>query len=211
MTWLVLLNLANIAVTDTRQLWGLMGIMTDGVAWPAPGGWALSAEAIAMLDREVHQRQLRVIVELGPGVSSLILGRSLLEAELYGLEHDKRFANRLRSQLVANGITAYTLIDAPLVAQPFGNRTIDWYDPASIAALPSHVDVLLVDGPPNWEGKGARSPALAKLRDRLSVGGLILVDDAHRADERRMVNEWLKTGAVAVIEDRHSFVLLEVV
>lgn len=208
--WFVLAAHHGLA-KEVRDLWGLAGIMVEGRVWPAPGGWALSADAISLLHVESQMRGLRTFVELGPGASSVILGRSARgKLQMFGLEHEERYAESLRWQLQEHGMSEYTLVYAPLKKQMVGNRLVTWYDPAALARLPTKIDVLVVDGPPSWAVGGRRDPAWPLLRNRMAKGSLILVDDTVRPEERAMVHEWMKDGRLRLLVDRGEFVLLEV-
>jgi hypothetical protein len=41
-------------------------------------------------------------------------------------------------------------------------------------------------------------------------GSLLVVDDAHRRDERKMVERWLAEGELSMLHDAGTFVALEV-
>ena len=79
-----------------------------------------------------------------------------------------------------------TVIDAPLVD--------GWYDPAALGRLPKRgIDLLLVDGPPAG-GPGiqaSRYRALPALADRLAPNAAVVLDDADREGERRVLDRWL--------------------
>lgn len=198
------------AIQETRDLWGLGGVILDGRPWPSPGGWALGAGALALLLREIRLRELRTVVELGPGASSVILGRTLPHLEITGFEHDERFHAVVRDSLKEHDLDRYQLIHAPLHPVESEGRTVTWYDPKASAELPPQIDVLIVDGPPNGAGAGNRSPAWQMLRDRMRAGGIVLVDDTDRADERAMAKAWAGDG-LRVIADHGEFIMLEVV
>jgi Methyltransferase domain len=195
---------------EARELWSLTGLVVDGTPWPTPGGWALGAAALNRFLLELSDRECRTVVELGPGTSSIVLGRARPDLHIVGLEHDVHFVETLAAYLRRHGLADYELIHAPLVPQGVSGRAVGWYDPAVLARLPEKVDALIVDGPPNGRGTGARSPAWPMLRTRMAPGGLVLVDDTDRPDERRMVDAWAADGSLRVIADRRSFVLLEV-
>lgn len=188
---------------ERRHLWALTGTMVNQRAWPVPGEWALGADALVFLEREIARRHLRTIVELGPGTSSIVLGRRFQgSVQMYGVEHDPAYARLVRDQLEQHGISGYTLIEAPIEG--------GWYRRSSVDELPSEIDVLLVDGPPNWSGEGNRRPAWTELGNRIRQGGLILVDDTCRADERQMALEWTKLDRVSLLYDGGSFIALEI-
>jgi Methyltransferase domain len=194
---------------EARDLWGLAHVMTDGKAWLPPGGWALGADALIWLIREIDARGTKTIVELGPGASSVILGVST-EARIVGLEHDEHYVEILAKQLASNDVKNYELRHAPLERRTHDGDAIEWYAAAVVASLPSQIDVLIVDGPPNFSGGRNRSPALRELRDRLQPGALIVVDDTQRPAERAMVGEWLGDRGVIELHDGDTFMALEV-
>lgn len=194
---------------EARDLWGLAHVMTDGKAWLPPGGWALGADALIWLIREIDARGARTIVELGPGASSVVLGVST-DARIVGLEHDEHYVEILAKQLASNEVKNYELLHAPLEHRSHDGDAIEWYAAAVIASLPSKIDVLIVDGPPNFSGGRNRSPAWRELRDRLPPGALILVDDTQRSAERAMVGEWLGDRQVIQLHDGDTFMALEV-
>lgn len=188
---------------ERRHLWALTGTMLDRRAWPVPGQWALGADALLFLEREIARRKLRTIVELGPGTSSIVLGRRFQGAvRMYGVEHDPTYARLVRDQMDQHEISGYTLIEAPIES--------GWYRRSSLGELPLEIDVLLVDGPPNWLGEGNRRPAWTELGHRILPGGLVLIDDTLRADERQMALEWASLERVSLLHDGGSFMVLEV-
>lgn len=196
---------------EMRDLWGLSAAFVDGRPWPPPGGWALDASALSLIITEIRTRRAKTVVELGPGTSSIVLGRSCPGLAMYGVEHDDAFVISVRHQLAMHGLTEYVLLHAPLqVESIYDGRSAQWYDRASLAELPNQIDVLIVDGPPNGLGQGNRVPAWEALSDRLSRGSLILVDDTNRPDERAMVNHWLGDDRLRMLRDNYDFVLLEV-
>jgi hypothetical protein len=194
---------------EARDLWALAHTMRDGKAWLPPGGWALGADALVWLLREVDARGSRTIVELGPGASSVILG-STTDARLVGLEHDEYYFQALGKQLAANGLETYELHHAPLEPRSYAGETVQWYGAVAIDALPAEIDVLIVDGPPNFAGGRNRSPAWPELRLRLPAGAIVLVDDTQRPSERAMVHEWLADDELALLHDGDTFMVLEV-
>ena len=194
---------------EARDLWGLAHAMKDGKPWLAPGGWALGADALICLLREIDSRNSQVIVELGPGASSVILAAST-SAHLIGLEHDKRYVDLLSRQLASNAVENYELLHAQLETQRYGDDTVEWYGPHALAALPSRIDVLIVDGPPNHGGGRNRSLAWSELGDRIPPGGIVLIDDTHRSTERTMASEWLADDRLDLLHDGDTFMVLEV-
>jgi hypothetical protein len=73
---------------EMRDLWGLSGVILEQRPWPAPGGWGLGADALSYLLRTIPDRKAFLVLELGPGTSSVVLGRCLPGVRLIGFEHD---------------------------------------------------------------------------------------------------------------------------
>jgi len=196
---------------EVRELWGLAGVMLDGRPWPPPGGWALGADAMALLIREIRFRGAQSVVELGPGTSSIVLGRAFPDLNFYGIEHDGGFLDQLRKNLEIHELADYELIHGPLVPTELDGAVVHWYENSVLGQLPAEIDVLIVDGPPNWKGQGNRSPAWPRLRDRVADAGLILIDDTNRSDERAMAMSWLKgSEELRLLTDEGHFMVLEV-
>jgi Methyltransferase domain len=195
---------------ESRDLWGLSNAMVTGNPWPAPGGWALGADALLWILRRVDTDSAATVVELGPGASTVILCSCRPHLKSVGVEHDDQYVAQLTSEIAAHGIENHQLLHAPLVTQEYGRTTVEWYDPDVLGRLPQRIDVLVVDGPPNWNGGQNRSPAWPLLRDRLGPGALILVDDTQRGAERAMVGSWVDGGGLTQIHDGGTFMVLAV-
>lgn len=207
---------AREAQQELRELWGLTGLIgAQGRPLPAPGGWALGAAAVRSAAELIADCGYRTVVELGPGASSVLLGMACRplqhEVRFFGVEHDADYAQRVAAQLRFHEVPCYTLIHAELVAQPVPGMSglTRWYDPSRIAELPEQVDLLIVDGPPNWDASSARSPAWRLLRERMSPGSAIVVDDTSRADERAMVGRWLADPGLQILRDAGDFMILQ--
>lgn len=198
----------------TGQLWGLAGLLNgSGSVMPALEGSAISIEGAHALASLVRDHRPNTVVELGPGASTVLIhlaGSAGPDApQITALEHDERYvvaARRLADRLSLSG---FTLIHAPLRQWTLPSGwSGPWYDPDAIAALPSHIDLLVVDGPPNHEGADNRYPALPLLEGRLGAGALIYVDDTERQPERRMVERWVEDFDCEVVMTGETFVLL---
>ena len=196
-----------------NNLWALASLFASpGRPLPAPGGWALSAEALVFTVQQVADRKISTLVELGPGASSVVLSRAAdlagTKLRATGLEHDARFVAKVSALLDYHGIHGYELLHAPLTSQSVGGRQVLWYDPSAVEKLPNAIDLLIVDGPPKDLGRQIRNPAWTKLRNRLVQGAMIIVDDTMRHDERSMVEQWLASGGLRLVHRGDSFVAL---
>lgn len=184
---------------DVGDIHGLVRLQpyTQDLPLPIGGGWALAGDSAAILVREALIGKPRAILELGSGVSTLMLGQVLKRrggGHLLSIDHDPVWAERTRQQVAFLGLGDFvTVFDRPLKAQSVGNQSFHWYDiPAARLDELGPIDLLLVDGPPELEinAMAARYPAMPMLRQRLSPHALIFVDDAGRQTEQSMVERW---------------------
>jgi hypothetical protein len=168
------------------------------VPYPLPlGGWAFLWDAAVLLSQEIAVVRPKIVVELGSGASSLVMGlvlRTLGAGHIYSLEHEPDFAARTRRHVAAMGLDEWvTIYDSALIDQDVSGERFRWYTlPDEVRAL-SRIDALVVDGPPqsvDYEGT-PRYPALPVFADKLGPGSVVFVDDGIRAAEKRMVKRWL--------------------
>jgi predicted O-methyltransferase YrrM len=185
----------NDRVAETQ---GLVQLARFNDAYPLPfgGGWALTADAAAVLVREIALNRPRNIIELGSGVSTQLIGRMLKEAgegKLYSLDHDSGWAEQTRRHIHASGLSDYVeVLDAPLEKQRFGGKEFNWYKfPEALRNL-GEIDLIVVDGPPqSLDPNGIpRYPALPAFFAQLSAGAVVFIDDAKRPHEQEMISRW---------------------
>lgn len=156
---------------------------------------ALRPAALVAVCNEIALGDRRQVVELGAGVSTVVLARLLRErgGRLTSLEHDSQWARVVRSQLAREDLTGVArLIEAPLEPHPLSLAGARWYPTSAVVELPAEIDLLLVDGPPGY-GEGmahSRYPALPALAGRLASGCLVVLDDAAREAEAEIVARW---------------------
>jgi len=157
--------------------------------------WALRPAALAAVCNEIVLADRREVVELGSGVTTVVLGRLLGQrgGRLSSVEHNPAWAGVVRGLLETDGLgDAVRLIEAPLAPHPSALDGAHWYAEAALAALPDEIDLLLVDGPPgNEEGiERSRHPALPVLGERLGRGAMVVLDDAERPGEQGVLENW---------------------
>lgn len=159
---------------------------------PLLGGFALSPRGMWHLLTVVREHRPDTIVELGSGLSTLYLTRctaGMPGTVIYSLEHDESYLAATRDVLQQHEAEdAVTLVHAPLVTTDVAGEPYPWYRLPS--SLPESIDLLVVDGPPGRTGSLARMPAMACLFDRLTVGAIVILDDADRDDERAIARSW---------------------
>ncbi len=160
---------------------------------PPTRAYAASPDLLAELVGAIDRFAPDTVVELGAGLSTVVLARRLQQSgrgHLVTLEHLPEYAARSREELEAYGVSgSVSVLDAPLVDTPVGPETWPWYELGP--GVPERIDMLVVDGPPGRIRPQARYPAMPVLRDRLSPGARVFVDDGDRPDERLIVDRWL--------------------
>ena len=146
---------------------------------------------------EIALAERRTVVELGSGISSIVIGRLLAErgGKLTTLEHDPAWAAVVRSQVDREDLgDVVEVIVSPLEPHPSSWSGAPWYSGDSVGRLPEAIELLLIDGPPGY-GEGmshSRYPAMHALADRIVDRGLVALDDADRAPEREIVDRWMR-------------------
>jgi len=191
------------------QIAGLMQIqsaLTGGPVLKSLRHWAISPDAIAVILADLQQRTNPSIVEFGCGQSTVIFASWIKQrgGHLTTYEHDPQYADVIRKQLDACGLTAHVdlrvvaLIDSPQVA---GLPTSKSY------ALPDAregFDVALIDGPPYWTGEAGRYYPLKWSVDRLNTGGAAYLDDAARIPEQRIITVLKAATPGVVVEEMRA-------
>lgn len=179
---------------QTEALTNLLAVMQPGLPLPQTRGWAVWPDFLSTLYTLIREKQPRLIVELGSGVSTLVSGYALRQnggGRIVSLDHSDDWLQATGTHIERHGVGDYVeLRHAPLQAVDVRGRSALWYDTRQTADL-RDIDILVVDGPPGSTQPMARYPALPLLFDRLSPDAVILVDDANRDDEQRMVKQWL--------------------
>jgi predicted O-methyltransferase YrrM len=191
------MSLLGNGISETQGLVQLAGLQ-EPYPMPFGGSWALTPDAATVLAREVAIRRPDVIVELGSGVSTVMVGRLLQQigsGRLISLDHDPEWAEKTRRHVLASGLQDYVeVIDAPLEKQTIDGQEYDWYRIPEQLRQIERIDMLAVDGPPQSTDSEilSRYPALPVFANQFSDQAVIYVDDAKRVTETEMVRQWLQ-------------------
>ena len=191
------LSLVDDHISETQ---GLVQLSSFNHTYPMPfgGSWALTPDAAVVLAREIALNRPQTIVELGSGVSTVLIGRMLKQAgsgKLFSLDHDPSWAAETRRHIEASGLQDHVVVlDAPLAKQPFGGQEFNWYQVPEQLKQAGGIDLIIVDGPPQaLDPNGMpRYPALPAFLAQLSPQAMIYVDDAKRPQEQAMIARWLQ-------------------
>ena len=182
-------------VRDVEAVHQLHASLRPRAAMPQSGGWALRPTDLLVLTEHVRATRPGLVVELGSGTSTVwfaYLLESLGTGRLVTVEHAEEWVGRTRGVLGAHGFGGSAQVEvrhAPLVPAGLPGHETPWYDRDVLADL-HDIDLLVVDGPPAVTGPDVRYPAGPHLLDRVRVGGVVIVDDAAREEEREMLQRW---------------------
>jgi predicted O-methyltransferase YrrM len=161
---------------------------------PPMTGYALAPDAALKLYDLVRRKHPRVAVEMGSGVSSIVIGYALKaqgSGRLFSLELNEEYARRTRAELEVHGLSDYvTVLPAPLRDVTVDGAHWRWHDPAGLADV-ENIDLVFDDGPPRVLGPHLREAALPMLLPKLSHDAVYMMNFV-AADERRTVSDWLR-------------------
>jgi predicted O-methyltransferase YrrM len=155
---------------------------------PATRSWAASPDVLLTLLQFAKQSNPKTILDLGSGMSTLVLAKSAPAAKVTSIDNSAEFAQKTQEMLSLHGVSNAEVRVAPLTAHTSG---VDWYDLSKIADL-SDIDLLFIDGPPGSKNDRARHPALAECLSKLSPRAIIVIDDAARDGEKDLAQEFAK-------------------
>lgn len=193
------------------ELWALHGLQS-GKSLPALEGPAIGIEGAYALASVLRENAPTEIVELGPGASSTVIHLAANAvgptARMTALEHDDRYVAVVEGHAARLSIPSLRVLHAPLEHLSLPDWGGPWYATDVVDELPESIDLLVVDGPPNYENGDNRYPALPVLGRRLRSGALVYVDDTDRPSERHMVERWVNEFPCEVEVRGETFTLL---
>jgi predicted O-methyltransferase YrrM len=172
----------------TRTIDGHIG---KELVLPSPNPWTLDAAAISTLCRLLEQRKPRMVLELGSGLSTIIIASYIKQngGRFVSVDHDPKFADVTLGYLRANGLSqAVDLKVCPLLRQSKTNNEL-WYNTSLVEGL-NEIDFLVVDGPPKPFYENIRRHAISVVGDRLTPSACILLDDVDRPAEKETILQW---------------------
>lgn len=179
---------------DIEAAVALYSVLAPTTPLPSMSDWAISPQAAKTLIDEFFDSGARTVLEMGSGVSTVLLGLALKASgrpgRVVALEHDAAYATKTRRLVEQHNLSdVVTVLDCPLVPVGIDGKDYRWYD---IEQLEEDlvVDLLFVDGPPAASSPEARMPAVPLLWSRLAPDATVLLDDARRPDEQRILTAW---------------------
>ncbi len=179
--------------------------------FPNTRGWAGSPDFLFKLVELVVCESPKYVVELGSGVSSIVLGAAMKkfsQGKVDSFEHEQSFTFKSKRFLEINELSDIVNVTySPLTVQTFQDTEWQWYDEAKIKDIENGIDLLVVDGPPRFLQERSRFLALPLLFDKLSTNSTILLDDANRDNEKQVVEDWLSFLKTSHVE--HSITIFD--
>ncbi|CAN2190262.1 COG4122 Predicted O-methyltransferase [Candidatus Nanopelagicaceae bacterium] len=155
---------------------------------PSTRSWAASPDLLLTLLQLARSSSPRVIVDLGSGMSTLVLAKGAPQAKIFSIDNSEEFAAKTQLVLSNHDVTNVDLRVAPLTPHSSG---VDWYDLSKFGDI-SNIDLLFIDGPPGSKNPEARHPAITECITKLSPQAIIVIDDVARAGERAMAEEFAR-------------------
>lgn len=146
--------------------------------------WAIGEDAFAEVVSTFSSIQPKVILEFGSGVSTVRLALEFPETKIFSVEGDPQFSQQTRQLLAEAKVDDRVVVIESRISWRFvGCSLCCSYEDID---LPSLVDAVLIDGPPRRFHRG-REAVLFSILSKIRTGGIIILDDYNRADERRAV------------------------
>jgi hypothetical protein len=126
---------------------------------------------------------------------------------MWSLEHDPKWADRIRSYLRKYRVVATTVSLAPI--RSYGE--FDWYSLPSLQTLPGKIALVVCDGPPGATTRGGRYGLVPVMFEKLRPDVVILLDDGARADELDIAARWadMLGGSREVIGNEKPYIRIQ--
>ena len=172
---------------QSEALQQLFALLNFSAPIPPTRSWAASPDLLLTLAELVRTHKPRLVVELGSGVSTLIVAKAGAR-KVISIDNSAEFAEKTREMLKDHKVRGVEVRVAPLKAHASG---VDWYDTAKLKDL-KKIDMLIIDGPPGSKNSDARKPALKELLAKLSPNVVVVIDDVNRIGERQLAEAFAK-------------------
>lgn len=178
-------NIDNLAL-------GLLNPILKNFGYIPFTGSALRPSSIVTILNDIIINERRNIIEFGSGISTLVIAKIIEQEELdinfYSVEEDQVWMNLIKAKLEKHQISNNVKqIYSPIV--PANDSS--WHDTSFIETI-DEIDCIVVDGPKAFskETSNIRTHALDAIKNKLSNSYSIFLDDCHRANESKILNDW---------------------
>ena len=161
----------------------LLPLLKLSAPLPPSRGWAASPDFLLTLAHVTRKVKPRLTVELGSGISTLVLAKSGAK-KIVSLDHSVEFGTQTKEMLSSHGVRGVDIRIHELETYPGGYK---WYAKSTYKGL-SKIDLLVIDGPPSSTNPDARYPAFEHLISLLSPKATVVLDDVYRDEERKLAD-----------------------
>ena len=161
----------------------LLPLLKLSAPLPPSRGWAASPDFLLTLAHVTRKVKPRLTVELGSGISTLVLAKSGAK-KIVSLDHSVEFGTQTKEMLSSHGVRGVDIRIHELETYPGGYK---WYAKSTYKGL-SKIDLLVIDGPPSSTNPDARYPAFEHLISLLSPKATVVLDDIYRDEERKLAD-----------------------
>jgi predicted O-methyltransferase YrrM len=166
----------------------LLPLLKLSAPLPPSRGWAASPDFLLTLAHVTKRVKPRLTVELGSGISTLVLAKSGAR-KIVSLDHSVEFGTQTKEMLLSHGVRGVEIRIHELESYPSGYK---WYAKSTLKGL-AKIDLLVIDGPPSSTNPDARYPALEHLVPLLSPRATVILDDVYRDEERKLADAIVKS------------------
>lgn len=170
---------------EKGALLGRIDLPDDAI--PHLGSWKADTYLLSRIVDEIEERRPQHVVELGSGVTSLVIAQALSRNGggcLHSYDQHAPFVLQMHDWLTEYGLIAQFHHSPLTVRDPVWPGL--WY---AMTQVPPAIDLLVIDGPP-WAVHPYVRGMAERLFDRVAPGGVIMLDDAARPGERIVARRW---------------------
>ena len=161
----------------------LLPLLKLAAPLPPSRGWAASPDFLLTLAHVTKRVKPRLTVELGSGISTLVLAKSGAK-KIVSLDHSVEFGTQTREMLLSHGVRG---VDIRIHELETYSRGYKWYAKTTLKGL-AKIELLVIDGPPSSTNPDARYPAIEHLVPLLSPRATVILDDVYRDEERKLAD-----------------------
>ncbi|WP_029035033.1 class I SAM-dependent methyltransferase [Salinimicrobium terrae] len=185
---------------DTYSMAILQPLLINLPYLPFNGG-ALRPMCIAYILNEIIINQRKMILEFGSGLSTILMARLIkrnnLGLKIITVEHNKEWATVIDRYLKNEDLQQYVKIiqaDLKEIETPLGK--VNWYNYQTVLSGIENkkFDLITVDGPPanGRKIRYSRFPAFTKITEFFQEDYCLLLDDANRKGEQKIIKSFQK-------------------
>lgn len=156
----------------------------------------------------VESAKPSAVVEFGSGASSSVIAAALRRigrGHLWSFDESQRFAGRTRQKIAERDLSGYaTVLHRSLCHQSYDRSNFYCYDLTDLPAACNGIDLVFIDGPNSAAvvgNPGSRSGTLPLVKPLLAPGALIILDDANRQNEKKIVRGWERDYQFKVVAE----------